>query len=58
MGKVLIEKLLRVTEVAKIFMIIRHKKNVNPKDRLLKMFDNPVSHTQLICYKKFNALFF
>ena len=57
MGKVFIEKLLRVTEVAKIFMIIRHKKNVNPKDRLLKMFENPVSHTQLTSYKKYNAFF-
>lgn len=50
-GKVFIEKLLRVTEVAKIFMIIRHKKNVDPMNRLLKMFENPVCHTQLISHK-------
>jgi NAD dependent epimerase/dehydratase family enzyme len=43
MGKVLIEKLLRITEVEKIYLLMRAKKGKNPKDRLVDMFANPVS---------------
>jgi len=43
MGKVLIEKLLRMTEVEKIYMLMRHKKGKEPKDRLGDVFSNPVS---------------
>lgn len=43
LGKVLIEKLLRATEVGKIYVLIRGKKGVNPKDRVLKMIEDPVS---------------
>lgn len=48
MGKVLIEKLLRFTEVEKIYMLIRNKKGKEAKDRLLDMFNNPVSIIFLI----------
>lgn len=43
MGKVFVEKLLRVTKVAKIYLLMRPKKGKNPKDRLVDMFENPVS---------------
>jgi fatty acyl-CoA reductase len=47
LGKVLIEKLLRVTEVGKIYLLIRSKKGVNPKDRVLKMIEDPVSYKNI-----------
>lgn len=43
MGKVFIEKMLRLTEVGKIYLLMRPKKGKNPKDRLVDMFANPVS---------------
>ena len=43
MGKVFVEKLLRVTNVEKIYLLMRFKKGKNPKDRLVDMFANPVS---------------
>ena len=44
-GKVLVEKLLRSTNVGKIYLLIRSKKGVDPAERLenilsSKMFDN------------------
>jgi len=42
-GKVFIERLLRTTEVAKIYMLMRHKKGKDPKERLIDVFNNPVS---------------
>ncbi|EAT34078.1 AAEL013648-PA [Aedes aegypti] len=42
MGKALIEKLLRCTEVAKIYMLVRTKKGKSPKARLEDMFANPL----------------
>lgn len=42
MGKVLVEKLLRLTEVEKIYMLMRVKKGKEPKERLIDTFNNPV----------------
>ncbi|XP_058832003.1 putative fatty acyl-CoA reductase CG5065 [Topomyia yanbarensis] len=42
MGKALIEKLLRCTEVAKIYLLVRPKKGKFPKQRLEEMFANPI----------------
>ncbi|KAG5680579.1 hypothetical protein PVAND_010076 [Polypedilum vanderplanki] len=42
MGKVFVEKLLRITEVDKIYLLMRVKKGKNPKDRLVDMFNNPI----------------
>lgn len=43
MGKVFIEKMLRLTEVDKLYLLMRPKKGKNPKDRLVDVFANPVS---------------
>ena len=43
MGKVFIEKLLRVTEVKKIILLIRHKKGIEPKERLISLMNDAVS---------------
>jgi hypothetical protein len=43
MGKVLVDKLLRVTEVDKIYMLMRVKKGKEQKERLIDTFNNPVS---------------
>lgn len=44
LGKVLIEKLLRVCpDVKKIYLLLRTKKGKDPKQRLLDMFSNIVS---------------
>lgn len=42
MGKVLIDKLLRRTEVDRIYMLMRVKKGKEPKERLVDVFTNPV----------------
>lgn len=47
MGKVLIEKLLRVTEVEKIYMLMRVKKGKDPSERVNEVFSNPVSFNYL-----------
>jgi len=39
-GKIIIEKLLRCTEVKKIYMLIREKKGVNPQKRLDQLFNS------------------
>ncbi|KAL1489347.1 hypothetical protein ABEB36_014260 [Hypothenemus hampei] len=38
LGKVLIEKLLRVTEVRRLYLLVRTKKGLNPKERLQDIF--------------------
>lgn len=43
MGKVLIEKLLRSTEVSKIHVVIRPKRGLTPAARLANIFGLPVS---------------
>lgn len=44
LGKLLIEKLLRTCQnVEKIYLLLREKKGVSPKDRLKNMFNSPVS---------------
>lgn len=42
MGKTFIEKILRSTDVAKIYLILRPKKGVEPKKRMLQIFEDPV----------------
>lgn len=43
MGKVFIEKLLRMTDVGKIYMLMRCKKGKDPQERLVDVFSNPVN---------------
>lgn len=42
MGKVFIERLLRVAEFNKIYILIRPKKGVQPEDRLRELFKDMV----------------
>lgn len=49
MGKVFVEKLLRnVPDIGRIYLLIRVKKGKDPKDRLVEMFENPVSNFMCI----------
>lgn len=48
MGKVFVEKLLRMTDVGQIYMLMRVKKGKNPKERLVDTFNNPVSKENFI----------
>lgn len=43
LGKVLIEKLLRVTEVKTLYLLVRQKRNTSPKDRMTDIFNHVVS---------------
>lgn len=43
MGKLLIEKLLRSTEVSTIYVLIREKKGKNAHSRIDELFDDVVS---------------
>ncbi|CAG9767737.1 unnamed protein product [Ceutorhynchus assimilis] len=45
LGKILIEKLLRVTEVKTLYLLIRQKKNKSPKDRLIDIFNHVLFST-------------
>lgn len=57
MGKVFVEKLLRITEIGKIYMLIRHKKNIEPKERLRRMFENPVNiNIKILPFKALSLL--
>lgn len=47
MGKIFIEKILRVTKVEKIFLLLRGKKSKNPKQRLMEIFDDCVSEKKV-----------
>lgn len=51
MGKILLEKLLRSTNVSTIFLLIREKKGKNVHARLDDIFDNIVSFN--IIFAKF-----
>jgi len=42
MGKVFLERLLRATEVAKIYILVRPKRGKTPKERLVELLDNLV----------------
>lgn len=44
MGKVFFERILRCTEVDKIYLLLRPKKGVEPKVRIHQMFNNSVSN--------------
>lgn len=48
LGKVLIEKLLRVFDVRKIYILIRHKNNMNADDRLQTLLNESVGLTKKI----------
>lgn len=52
MGKVFVEKLLRLTKFEKVYLLMRAKKGKNPKDRLVDMFANPV---RFFIFEKFNG---
>ncbi|XP_019769143.2 fatty acyl-CoA reductase wat [Dendroctonus ponderosae] len=56
LGKMLIEKLLRVTEVKTLYLLIRQKKGKSPKDRLQDIFNHvlfsTVKKTRPDCFKK------
>lgn len=43
MGKTFLEKILRSTEVEKVYLLLRPKKGIEPKVRMLKIFKDPVS---------------
>lgn len=43
MGKVFIERLLRLTNVDKIYLLVREKRNKKPSERVEEIFQNPVS---------------
>lgn len=42
MGKVFLERLLRTTEVAKIYILVRPKRGKTSKERLVELLDNLV----------------
>ena len=42
MGKVFLERLLRATEVAKIYILVRPKRGKTSKERLVDLLDNLV----------------
>ncbi|GJQ78022.1 hypothetical protein Trydic_g2370 [Trypoxylus dichotomus] len=42
MGKVIIERLLRVFDVKKVYVLVRFKKDTSPKVRLAEIFTNPL----------------
>ena len=47
MGKVFIERLLRLTKVDKIYLLVREKKNKGASERIEEIFLNPVSLSSL-----------
>lgn len=53
MGKVFIERLLRLTNVDKIYLLVREKRNKKPSERVEEIFQNPVSDF----YCKFNKFY-
>jgi fatty acyl-CoA reductase len=53
-GKVLIEKLLRSTKVATIYVLIRAKGDKNPSPRLEKMFNCAVNILTLKSIKDYS----
>jgi fatty acyl-CoA reductase len=57
-GKVLIEKLLRSTEVATIYVLIRAKGDKNPSARLEKIFSCPVNILTLKSNKSYSFQLF
>uniref|UniRef100_A0A336LUX5 Fatty acyl-CoA reductase n=1 Tax=Culicoides sonorensis TaxID=179676 RepID=A0A336LUX5_CULSO len=53
LGKVLIEKLLRVFDVKKIYLLIRHKNNMNANDRLQALLNESIVFN-IVASVKFN----
>lgn len=61
-GKVLIEKLLRrCSDVKRIYLLLRGKKEENPENRLKQQFENPVRffkiENQNLLFSKTNNFF-
>ena len=57
LGQILIEKLLRCcTDINKIYILIRPKKQKDINDRIKDMFDSPVSYKSLIIPNFCNSL--
>lgn len=53
LGKVIIEKFLRVLpETKHLYLLVRPKKGVDPKNRLEEMFSSPVRFLSLLKSKK------
>ena len=49
MGKVLVEKLLRACpNIGKIYLLVRHKKGVEPQQRIANLVECEVSYVNLI----------
>ena len=44
-GKVLLEKLLRCTDVRRVYLLIREKKGISPNERLKKLFESKLFDT-------------
>ena len=44
-GKVLLEKLLRCTDIRKVYLLIREKKGISPQARLDQLFDSKLFDT-------------
>lgn len=54
LGKVLIEKILRTFDVQKVYILIRHKNNMNADDRLQALFNESVGlNTKYYYFIKF-----
>lgn len=58
MGKIFLEKVLRSTEVKRIYLLLRRKKGIEPKERVLKIFEDPVSKIKVMkkYFKKNNEI--
>lgn len=51
MGKIFIERLLRDTDVAKIYLLVRPKRGKTPQQRVREIFEDPVRNMQIILIK-------
>jgi fatty acyl-CoA reductase len=61
LGKLMIEKLLRVNQIQKIFILVRAKRNKSSEERFQDLFDYPVSVVPVIpklkiCFQCFDNL--
>lgn len=53
MGKIFIERLLRNTEVDKIYILIRPKKGKQPEERIKALFEDLVSSINYFCFEQY-----
>lgn len=47
LGRLLVEKLLRLCDVKKLYILLRQKKGVTPKERLHSVFQVPVGFLKI-----------